>query len=227
MPTTLYRPAQFRKIALVWRTAPGQGRRVVGSLERMDQGYRFGYDGSGLDRALDEGFQGYPGMPDLRNVYNGQALASFASRLPSRERIGFDALMRAWGGSAEMNDFDLLGTTGGRLPTDMFEFISHVEPVVGTEFVTDLARVGDDRGTLPLEAFEPGTEFDLVPEPENAFDPQAIQVCYRGEQIGYLKTVHCAAVAQALREGIPVHARFERARTNGYQPEVIARVQFG
>jgi hypothetical protein len=227
MPALLYRPARFDSIRLIWRTAPGKQRRIVGTLTERNEEYTFRYDGTGLAAAQAEGFQGYPGLPDLSGNYNGEAMLSMASRLPSRERADFDRLVSAWGANSSMTDFQLLGATGGRLPTDMFEFVSQVVPEPGTEFFSDVAGIDYYVSQPVFTNLSTGTPLDLVPEPSNQHDSMAIEVRHRGEKIGYVKTVHCEAVSRALQTGIDVAALFERSRVTGFLHEVILRLRFG
>jgi hypothetical protein len=49
---------------------------------------------------------------------------------------------------------------------------------------------------------EPGDECLLRPEPDNPFDPSAIQVLCRSEVIGYIPREHSALLLQALAAGV-------------------------
>jgi len=227
MITLDHRPAHFDRLCVIWRTAPGKARRVIGTVTETAGEYAFVYDGPDLAVAREEGFQGYPGLRDFNATYNGQAMSSFASRLPNRERVDFAALTQAWGGNPAMSDFELLGATGGRLPTDMFEFVSQVQPLPNTQFFTDLAGLQHYAGSDVFQTLPVGTELDLIPEPENAFDGTAVYAQHDGQKVGYIKTVHSAVISNALRAGVPTHALFERARVSGYLHEVILRIRFG
>lgn len=78
--------------------------------------------------------------------------------------------------------------------------------VVGVDF---------DNKSGPTRRFEiamcrPGEPIDLVPEPKNPADPQAVAVySARGIQIGYIRAERAPLIRKAMREGI-VQAIFQR-----------------
>src|SRR5437773_9230655 len=85
----------------------------VGCLERIDGLYRFVYT-RGATTLAD--FQPFPGMPDLRAVYQSEALFPiFANRLLSKSRPEYEAYL-AWGGFDPNHPPDplaILGVTEG------------------------------------------------------------------------------------------------------------------
>ncbi len=220
------RPAAFSEIKLIWRPKPSTPRRVVGTLSMVKGEPCFVYDGPDLALARTEGFKGYPGMERLEAEYNGQAMRSFASRLPSRERPRLDALYGAWGATVTMDDFQVLGLTFGRLPTDCFEFIAVIPPIPETSFYTDVAGLAHHGHAEDMLQVPPGATLDLEREAENLYDSHAVRVSYGGHQIGFIKKVHCESVAAALSSGVNVRAELVRVRMNPVIQEVILNVQY-
>lgn len=59
---------------------------------------------------------------------------------------------------------------------------------------------------------KPGDALDLVREPDNPHDPQAVRVEWRGHKLGYVPRKENRAVATALDRGERLHARISRLR---------------
>lgn len=74
-----------------------------------------------------------------------------------------------------------------------------------------------------IKQLRTGQELELVPEPDNPFDSDAIKVCTkRGEQVGYLEARLAGEVARRMRRGIKHTAKvlsivggFEGGKTLG------------
>lgn len=93
----------------------------VGRLEHVAGVYRFEYTKGALTL---EGFEPFPGMPDLSAVYESEALFPlFANRLLSQRRPEYEAFLM-WGGFDPANPPDtlaVLGITQGLRQTDSLE----------------------------------------------------------------------------------------------------------
>lgn len=93
-----------------------------------------------------------------------------------------------------------------------------------------LAVVGADysnkRGPtrrFEIELIEAGEPVDLVPEPKNPADPQAIAVhSCRGVRIGYIRAERAPFIQKMLREGHDVRAVFQAKARAG----AVIRVAF-
>lgn len=59
-----------------------------------------------------------------------------------------------------------------------------------------------------------GDRLELVREPDNPYDANAIGVEWRGRKLGYLPRRENAAVARQLDRGVPLEARITRLREN-------------
>ena len=62
--------------------------------------------------------------------------------------------------------------------------------IAGVQFRPGIKQVIDE--------LDEGMELELVPEPENKFDPNAVQVCYKGIQLGFVPKKFSAEVAGIL-----------------------------
>ena len=219
-------PTRFDVIKLIWRPAPHTSRYVVGTLLRQGDGYSFRYDGPDVEKARIEGFRGYPGMTDLEKDYNGQAMIAFASRLPSRERPDLNHLLRGWGAEPSQDNFQILGLTFGRLPTDMYEFIPEIKAIPGTRFYSDLAGIQNYKHSEAFRELLTGAELELKMNPDNVHDCHAVEVYHGGHQVGHLKRVHCESVCAALAGGLAISCRLVRVRLNGVIQEVVVEIAY-
>ncbi len=69
-------------------------------------------------------------------------------------------------------------------------------------------RYGAGAEVWPL--LQPGDALELVPEPGNAHDPNAVRVEWRGRKLGYVPRRQNAALAWGLARGTPLRARVSR-----------------
>ncbi|MBI2315664.1 MAG: HIRAN domain-containing protein [Betaproteobacteria bacterium] len=69
----------------------------------------------------------------------------------------------------------------------------------------------------------PGDRLDLVREPSNPHDPNAVRVEWRGRKLGYVPRRENAALAWAMDRGEPVAARVSRLREH---PNPRERIRF-
>ncbi len=220
------RPANFTTLKLIWRARPHTLRLVVGTLRVVDDTYSFVYDGCDLATAVSEGFHGYPGMEMLESEFNGQAMNSFASRIPSRERPDIDQILSAWGANKGMPDFQILGLTFGRLPTDMFELIPEIPVERDIFYYTNLAGLQHYAHPELFQFLPIGTALSLEMEPGNAHDCDAVKVMYDGKLVAFIKRVHCESVCEALKAGITVDCNVVRIRLNGVIDEVVTMITY-
>jgi hypothetical protein len=59
-----------------------------------------------------------------------------------------------------------------------------------------------------------GDRLDLVREPENAYDRNAVRVEWRGHKLGYVPRSENSALAWAMDRGEPVTARISKLQTH-------------
>jgi len=79
-------------------------------------------------------------------------------------------------------------------------------------------------------AVRPGDRLELVREPDNPYDPNAVRVEWRGRKLGYLPRRENGAVARQLDRGAPLGARVALVRENRnrsvrVEVEVVASLQ--
>ena len=65
-----------------------------------------------------------------------------------------------------------------------------------------------------LRDLKPGDRLELVREPANPFDANAVRVEWRGVKLGYVPRRDNAAVARQMDRGVALEARLAGAREN-------------
>lgn len=182
--------AEFNKIFLVWRQGVGQGREIVGTLERKADGRGVFNYVPDVEQLKKKGFTPYVEFKDLHKTYNGNVIEIFGQRLTKGDRPDIRRFYDFWEVDATQTDdqFYLLGKTQGLVPTDNFEFLAeyHMEPSL--HFLTEIAGLSITKianGTL-----QNGDVLQYELEPSNAFDPFAVKVFKGDLHIGYIKKVH-------------------------------------
>lgn len=82
-------------------------------------------------------------------------------------------------------------------------------------------RYGEGAAVWPL--LREGDALDLVSEPGNAHDPNAVRVEWRGRKLGYVPRRDNAALAWGLARGTPLRARVSRLTEH---PNPVRRIEF-
>lgn len=219
---------EIEALCLAWRPRNAGERLVVGTVTRKDGSFRFRYDGRDLSRAMDAGFNGYPGLvPDPEIEYNGRAMEAFQARLPQPKRPDRARLLGLWGVASDESDpMVLLGATGGRLVTDAFEFLPSLAPAIGTCFMTPVAGFRHCAGSGWLPNIAAGERIECVPEPENEVDARAVRLFWNGVHVGYLRKVVSDSVLRAMESGVRIACSLA-SEVKGDGPEdVVVEVKY-
>lgn len=87
-------------------------------------------------------------------------------------------------------------------------------------------------GAEVLRELKPGDRLELVREPDNPHDPNAVRVEWRGVKLGYVPRRENSAVARQLDHGTALEARLASLRQNRNRSarielEVIVPLQRG
>jgi len=182
------------RLFLFWqRPIAGKERRtrhLVGEIERVADGTVFRYlkNQDDFARAREEGFQGFPAF-DIKKAseYTTGALDAFMRRVPPRRRDDFieylarHRLPETFAGS----DLALLAYTGAKLPGDGFEIVPDLAGIAPPmELVMEVA--GFRHQDVPIDTIAVGEKVELVPEPNNQVDPEAVAVMCAYGRIGYI-----------------------------------------
>jgi len=63
-----------------------------------------------------------------------------------------------------------------------------------------------------------GSNIDLIPEPENPYDPNAVACYYKGRQVGYLMKRDNSQVLEAIKKGTNVTAKVHTIEPDDDKP---------
>ena len=202
-------PIQTRSALLTWQPplaqrGPRKRFAVAELVERGDHvAFSYCLGSKELEDARDEGFEHYPGLPVHDYSDDATAFGLLRRRLPPATREDFPEFLEGFGLSpvTRLTDLSLLAYTGARLTGDSFGI---VETFDGFErsfrYVFDIAGYRRYRDQLPDLAR--GESVTFRPDPENGFDPGAVEVvCRDGLRLGFINRLQTGPVRAWLSEG--------------------------
>jgi hypothetical protein len=231
---------QPRHLYLAWQAPDHLNERfrwAVGLIEQTSAGADFRYfppgaefeahnQGKTFDRLWSLGFRGYPALGNKPGASSTAVLPALLRRLPPRGRADFDAYKRQFRLLPEVSvsQFALLGLTEAKLPSDGFSVVDPLDPeadrvdlmleIAGYRYYADAAR---DRACV-------GTAVDLVPEPTNEHDANAVMIKVEGQRIGYINRLQASTFHRWLAER-EVHAVLERLNGQPERPRAFVFVR--
>jgi hypothetical protein len=113
-------------IWMMWRNSEGESFKV-GELSRREQKYYFKYDILGVKKAEEYGFSPLINFPRTDVEYFREELfSSFSKRVPGHGKKEISSVLKQYE-LKKYDIFELLKKSGGRIPTDSFEFITPFE----------------------------------------------------------------------------------------------------
>lgn len=192
-----------KRLLLTWQPTTGGKRFIVAQIDRAaDETYSFQYL-SGTDdfvQAQSKGFVGHPAFSMKSDTHTVNVLEPFVRRLPPRKRKDFDEYLAQYllptpfAGS----DFALLGYTGAKSPGDGFCLVP--DPSVFESEGEMLMEVAGTRymHELDLSKVMVGEAVQLIPEPSNEHDPNAIAVVHAQGKLGYINKVLCETLLHKI-----------------------------
>lgn len=220
------------KIYLTWRKDIDKRRHIIGILNRLDNNnYSFMYSEKNVAEAnQQDGFTYYPAFNDTTKVYDNNVLDVFKRRLLNPQRRDYDDFLNYWGAGQYREDpFALLGLTGAKLLTDNFEFIApHAE--LPAKFNTDVSwlNINSDyivNSIRKLNNNEVEERISLELEPENPYDSKAVKVLFENERLGYIKSIHCENIYNAISANKDINVKIANIIKNGTIKEVLLRIK--
>lgn len=232
--------AEPRRLILAWQAPDHMGDRfrwAVACLQQQEESWAFEYLRPGSDferlnqgRTYAElealGFQGYPAFSRKRRTHEGDSISVFMRRLPPQSRSDFEDYCHQFRikATGNLSKISLLGLTEAKLPSDGF---SLVDPLDGKAERCDLMlEIAGFRyyAESTQEVLQTGMPVDLVPEPDNPNDPDAIKICIANRTLGYINRLQTKAFHQWIREG-RVTAVLERLNGNVERPRAFIFVR--
>lgn len=194
---------------MIWKSEKSRQQYIVGQLSKNGQ-YEFQYCEE-IESAIADGFTPLLCFPKLDELYTSEKLFTiFTSRLPDKKRKNIHEILKKYG-LAEFDEYMLLKRSGARLPIDTLEFI---DPIFNTdETVTRIFFMAGVRHYLNCEGencaeavtLTRGDEVFLRSQPENEYDPNAVEVLDVSEKVlGYIPRYYSRSVTELLNSGIQI-----------------------
>lgn len=215
------------KIFLTWKKDYESMRRIIGVLEKKENIYIFKYY-EDLELAKQEGFKNYPAFEDLHQTYTERVLEIFGNRLLSPLRRDYQDFLDYWcANNYRNNTFALLGLTGAKLLTDNFEFIAPHEEIPAN-FLTNLSWIKADVNVMDelkrVSILEITNNLSFVQEKENKYNKKAIKVLYKNKKFGYIKSIHCDNVYDAIENHHIINTEVKNIIRNGTIKDIVLRI---
>lgn len=193
-------------IYLIWKEKESRRNYIVGQLSKNGC-FEFSY-GFEVQDAIERGFSPLISFEDINKTYTNTILFPvFSSRLPDRKRKNIDEILEKY----EMNSFDeyeLLKKSGARLPIDSLEFI---DPILSSEeaYIVRKFYLAGTRHYLKCNGAEcqrtpavtVGDTLDLILEPNNSHDENAIKVYDKNSNIvGYIPRYYSESIYELFEK---------------------------
>lgn len=203
------------RLLLAWQAPDSVGDRqrwAVGELTRAgadatlryftDEEFKAHNFNQPFEKMFGYGFRGYPAFPMDQAVHADNVLEAFMRRLPPRNRSDFDRYREhlSLRPETKISDFALLGLSEAQLPSDGFSVVDPLSPdAEPCELISELAGYRYYVKNHPAPPI--GQKVQLVPEPENPFDPNAVMVLNDDGKLGYINRIQAPAILEWIRQG--------------------------
>jgi len=205
---TIENSINVNTLFLTWQSNLDRNQRyLVGALKRLSSGFEFSYlvETPDYEKALEQGFVGYPAFPLDKGPFTNDVMATFMKRLPPRSRRDFKKylvnhhLPETFDGS----DFDLIAHTGIQLPSDGFDLIPNLEEAeVPFDYLMEVAGTRYYLSYDQVSEIEPNSRVELKCEDDNQFDCNAVSVELGGVVIGYVNKLFCKTVRKLMGKSL-------------------------
>ena len=222
--------ADVHRLFVAWQDPKSRRFHAVAQLDRTSTGdYRFVY----LKNAETlEGFDPFVSFPNLHRTYISDRLFPlFENRLMSPRRPDYPQFVEDLGLPEDADPFDLLGRSGRRA-TDSIEVFA--EPHMNDDtghlstwfFVRGIRHVLEDDAVL--QQLRNGDELQLVPDPDNVANGQALLVLEgTSHRIGYVPDYLVDTIHRLRDSGAAVRVMAERVNPpdTPWRARVLCRLE--
>lgn len=228
-----------RSLLLAWQAADlrpeSRYRWAVGIVEPhgtelsfryFDRGEEFRAHNQGKDFAeLSKlGYAGYPAFDPSKDRHTQGVKSALLRRLPPRNRSDFGEyiarfLLRP---TSDLSDLTLLGRTEATLPSDGFSLIDPLDSSVSRCDL--LLEVAGFRHYSKSVALSKNMPIEIVADPTNPFDPNAVEFRAAGQKFGNVNRLQAATFGQWLRN-TRVEGWLERLNGSAERPRAFVFVR--
>lgn len=190
--------------------------------------FQLANSGAPYEEMLALGYEGYPAFSRMANRthFEKGVQDAFMRRLPPRSRADFQSYIQRFGfkDGAGLSDAALLAYTEAKLPSDGFSLVGELKPELQFGDLTlDVAgtRYQPFGDSCPAR---PGDRLHLRREPGNAYDPQAIEILWGEERLGYVNRIQAPVVGYWLANR-SVRAIVQRVNGRSGNPKIYVLLQ--
>lgn len=233
-------PPHPTELVLTWRPPESVAERkriAVGKLIKDADGVLFRYydedeilleNDKTYGEIIEFGYAGYPAFDFRRQPVGGfrsGVIEAFSRRLPPRKRPDYTAYLEHFRvrASTELDIFQLLSVTGGRLPSDGFALVDRLDR--SSTRVDSLIEVAGFRYYSECAAnLAVGDELKLQVDDSNMFDPNAVAFKANGAVIGHVSRFQAATLRSWL-ENRQVLAWLARRNGSSQTPNAFALIK--
>ncbi|MBF0445945.1 MAG: HIRAN domain-containing protein, partial [Magnetococcales bacterium] len=129
--------------------------------------------------------------------------------------------------ASSISNFSLLGYAEAKLPGDGFYIVPDFEEWDGPcEFLTEIAGFRHNEG-MSMRGLDVGERVEFVANPENKYDPLAIEIIASGKLIGHVNRVLTNGFHRWLNLGFPIKAVIDRINGTLERPVYWLFVEIG
>lgn len=185
-------------VAVIDRTA--EGSIQLRYLKRGDE-FSALNQGRSFEQLTELGYQGYPAFRMKQETHRENVAAALLRRLPPRSRSDFGEYTTQFrlAPSLSLSDLELLAVTQAQLPSDGFSIVDPLDPdLQECDLMLEVAGLRYYVRDNPLSAGI-GDPIDIVPEPDNEMDPNAVQFLSAGRKIGNVNRLQAATFLSWLK----------------------------
>lgn len=223
-----------REFRVVWQNLQTRQLVHVGWLRAGKNRFEFEYT---AEADLDRDFEPFTAFPDLRERYNASELFPFfADRVASTAEPGFDDLIAALGLSRDTaTPVELLARSWGRSSHDTIQIIP--EPELGPDgtlsrlfLVSGVSHVDEEKPQTVnklLATLTEGQRLELVDEPDNPVNPDAILVEAGGRRLGWIPDYLLSDVQKAGRDRVEILVERANGPATPWHLRLLCRLQIG
>ncbi len=220
-----------RQFRVIWQNLQTRQLVHVGWLRAAVGTFTFEYT---PDAELDRDFEPFAAFPDLRTRYAAPELfAFFADRVPFTADPDSDDLIAALGlDAAAATPVELLARSWGWSAHDTIQIVP--EPDIAPDgtstrrfLVSGVSHADEeqpDAVNTVIAQLQPGQRLDLVDEPDNPVNPDAVVLEASGRRLGWIPDYLIPDVLKAERERIEVYVEQANGSTVPWHLRLLCRL---
>lgn len=225
----------IKSLLLIWRDEKSSLYFHVGTLTYDGYVYKFEYTHQSkverrVNDAINHGYTLHPAFPRLTKKYESEKLfPAFARRIPSRNRIDYEEVLKQLSLPKEADQMNILRATRGIVGNNPYFFDEPLR-LVNNNMLTNCFYISGMRySDLPenwYSSIQKGEELILEPDLNNTVDPNAVKISTKNKvRLGYVPGVFAKAIGALLERNVKMNVIIDEINPT-YTPQWWLRVNF-